>query len=66
MNTTYIIRCDGYDIDYSGGRLADVIVNGSPVECVEVRAYDFATGEFAEPFPSAELVAERVQGFLDA
>jgi hypothetical protein len=66
MNASYIIHRDGYDIDYSGGRLADVLVNGQPVECVEVRTYDFASGEFVEPFPSADLVAERVEGFLDA
>jgi hypothetical protein len=43
-----------------------VIVNGEPVECVQVRDYDFATGEFTEPFPSAEAVAERVRGSSNA
>ena len=60
----YTIQADGYSIDYGGGRLADVIVNGYAAECVEVRGYDFATGEFTEPFPAAEVVAERVAEFL--
>jgi hypothetical protein len=65
MSNPYIIHTEqGYDIDYSGGRLADVLVNGSAVECVEVRAYDWASGEFTEPFPSADVVAERVEEFL--
>ena len=64
MSNPYIIHCDEYDIDYSGGRLADVLVNGRPIECVEVRRYDFRSGEFTEAFPSADVVAERVAAFL--
>lgn len=63
--SAYVIPCDGYAIEYNGGRLADVLVNGSAVECVQVRAYDFATGEFTEPLPSADVVAERVRGFIE-
>jgi hypothetical protein len=59
-----VLKCDGYEIDYSGGRLADVMVNGAAVECVQVRGYDFATGEFTEPYPTAEQLAERVEVFL--
>jgi hypothetical protein len=61
---SYLIRGEAYDIDYSGGRLADVLLGGKPVECVEVRAYDWSSGEFLEPFPPAEIVAERVAAFL--
>jgi hypothetical protein len=61
---SYLIECDGYTIDYSGGRLADVLVNGSAVECVEVRAYDWGSGAFTEPFPAPDVVAERVEAFM--
>lgn len=59
-----IIRGDTYDIHYSGGRLADVYINGVPVECVPVRDYDFGTGKFG-PDPTSAQIVKRVAAFLN-
>jgi len=63
MNEKILTTEDGYEIHYSGGRLADVYVNGVPVECVQVRDYDFATGEFGRT-PSDAQIRSRVREFL--
>jgi hypothetical protein len=55
---------NGYEIHYEGGRLADVVIDGSPVECVQVRAYDFGTGKFG-PEPTDSQIREKVREFLD-
>ncbi len=54
----------GYVINYSGGRLADVEINGVAVECVQVRAYDFGTGEFG-PEPTEDEIRASVAEFLN-
>lgn len=54
---------EGYAIGYSGGRLADVLIDGVAVECVQVRAYDFATGKFGRT-PSDDQIRRRVREFL--
>ena len=64
MYDTIISTTEGYNIGYSGGRLADVLVNGHAIECVQVRDYDFATGEFGA-YPSAAQIQERVREFIE-
>jgi hypothetical protein len=54
----------GYAINYDGGRLADVEIGGVAVECVQVRDYDFATGEFGAE-PTRKQIRERVAELLD-
>ncbi len=54
----------GYEIHYSGGRLADVVIEGVAVECVQVRDYDFGTGEFGKA-PTNRQIRERVAKFLN-
>ena len=63
MSDRIITTDQGYTISYAGGRLADVIIGGVAVECVQVRRYDFATGEFG-PEPSDEEIRESVSEFL--
>jgi len=58
------IQADGYSIKYEGGRLADVYIGSKPVECVQVRAYDFAKGEFG-PEPTENEIREQVADFLN-
>lgn len=53
----------GYTIEYGGGRLADVVIDGSAIECVQVRDYDFATGELG-PEPSAAEIRRAVADFI--
>jgi hypothetical protein len=55
---------EGYSISYSGGRLADVIIDGIAVECVQVRDYNFATGKFGR-MPSDAQIRARVRKFLN-
>jgi hypothetical protein len=59
-----IIRDRSYEIRYSGGRLADVYFGGEPIECVQVREYDFATGEFG-PVPTRTQIKREVREFID-
>ena len=60
-----IIKTDqGYEIHYSGGRLADVVIDGIAVECIQVRDYDFRTGEFGR-MPSDAQILKRVAAGLD-
>lgn len=54
----------GYEIHYEGGRLADVVVDGRAVETVQVRGYDWETGEFTEPYPSGADIRESVSRFI--
>ncbi len=61
---TRISTTEGYVIDYSGGRLADVEINGVAVECVQVRAYDFASGTFG-PEPTEDEIRAKVAEFLN-
>jgi len=53
----------GYQIRYSGGRLADVVIDGVVVECVQVRDYDFAGGTLGR-MPTDEQIRRRVAQFL--
>lgn len=59
------ISGNGYEIHYSGGRLADVVIDGSAVECVQVRDYDFATGQFTEEEPTDSEIRYRVAAFIE-
>lgn len=62
--TRTITTTHEYDIEYDGGRLADVMIGGHAVECVEVRGYDGATGEFTEPEPRASLIRDQVHELM--
>lgn len=59
-----LIAGNGYQIRYSGNRLADVLVDGSAIISVQVRDYDYAKGEFG-PEPDEATVEKTVREFLD-
>ena len=59
------IAGNGYEIVYHGGRLADVVIDGAAVECVQVRAYDFQTGEFG-PEPTDAEIRGKVAAFIES
>jgi hypothetical protein len=63
MTTERHIAGDGYAIHYGGGRLADVVIDGSAVECVQVRDYNTRTGEFG-PEPDDASIRASVAEFL--
>lgn len=64
MEDRKITTSDGYTINYAGGRLADVIINGVAVECVQVRDYGWEHGTFG-PVPTDDEIRARVREFLN-
>ena len=65
MARTRVIHDRSYTIRYEGGRLADVEFGGHAMECVQVRDYDFASGEFG-PVPTAAQIRRKVREFIDS
>jgi hypothetical protein len=53
----------GYSIEYADGRTADVVINGTAVECVQVREYDWENGALG-PMPTPAQVRQQVADFL--
>lgn len=54
----------GYVVVYDGGRLADVMIAGQVVECVQVRDYDWQSGTLGK-FPTNDEIRQQVQAHLD-
>jgi len=64
MDEKRIIPGPGYSIEYHGGRLADVMIDGTVIECPQVRRYDTATGAFG-PEPTDDEIRSKVAAFID-
>jgi hypothetical protein len=65
MSDRMIYTDAGYAISYHGGRLADVLINGHAVECVQVRRLIGSREGFAEPEPTDDEIRERVAAFIN-
>jgi hypothetical protein len=57
---TITIERDGhtFTMTYKGGRLADVAIDGTLVDCTEVGNFNWVVGAQVQPLSRADLLAE--------